>query len=86
MRREIFKRTSVVVCALLLAACLPALARAQQQGATLSGRVTDPQGAGLPGASVTLHERARTQVRLSAATDSSASPDSRPTSTCWASC
>ena len=70
MRREIFKRTSVVVCALLLAACLPALAQAQQQGATLSGRVTDPQGAGLPGASVTLHERARTQVRLSTETDS----------------
>ncbi|HEX8150394.1 MAG TPA: TonB-dependent receptor plug domain-containing protein, partial [Pyrinomonadaceae bacterium] len=68
MRREILNRTFVTVCALLLAACLPALAQAQQ-GATLSGRVTDPRGAGLPGASVTLHERARTQVRLSTVTD-----------------
>ena len=71
MRREIFNRTFVIVCALLLAACLPALAQARPQGATLSGRVTDPQGAGLPGASVTLHERARTQVRLSTVTDAS---------------
>jgi iron complex outermembrane receptor protein len=69
MRREIFNHT-FVVGALLLAACLPALAQAQAQGATLSGRVTDPQGAGLPGASVTLHERARTQARLSTVTDS----------------
>ena len=71
MRREILNRTYVIVCALLLAACLPALARGQQQqqGATLSGRVTDPQGAGLAGAAVTLHERARTQVRLSTVTD-----------------
>ena len=70
MRREILNRTFVIVCALLCAACLPALAQGQQ-GATVSGRVTDPQGAGLPGARVTLHERARTQVRLSTATDSS---------------
>ena len=48
MRREILNRTFVIVCALLFAACLPALAQARQQGATLSGRVTDPQGAGLP--------------------------------------
>ncbi|HEX8186847.1 MAG TPA: TonB-dependent receptor [Pyrinomonadaceae bacterium] len=68
MRREILNRTFVTVCALLLAACLPALARAQQ-GATLSGRVTDPQGAGLPGASVTLRERARTRGVLSTVTD-----------------
>jgi iron complex outermembrane receptor protein len=68
MRREILNRTHVIVCALLLAACLPALTQAQQ-GATLSGRVTDPQGAGLPGAAVTLHERARTRARLSTATD-----------------
>src|SRR5215207_6099983 len=68
MRREIVNRTFVIACALLLAACLPALAQGWQ-GATLSGRVTDPQGAGLPGAHVTLHERARTQLRLSASTD-----------------
>jgi vitamin B12 transporter len=71
MRREILNRTFVIVCALLLAACPPALARAQQQGATLSGRVTDPQGAGLPGAAVKLYERARTQLRLSTVTDAS---------------
>ncbi len=59
MRREIFDHTFVIVCALLLAACLPSPARAQQ-GASLSRRVTDPQGAGLPGAAVTLHERAHT--------------------------
>ena len=68
MRREILNRTFVIVCTLLLAACLPALAQAQQ-GATLSGRVTDPQGAALPGATVTLHERARTRGRLSTVTD-----------------
>ncbi|HEX8337276.1 MAG TPA: carboxypeptidase-like regulatory domain-containing protein, partial [Pyrinomonadaceae bacterium] len=73
MRREILNRTFVVVCALLLLGLAAPAARAQQQhhhqGATLSGRVTDPQGAGLTGAAVTLHERARTQVRLSAVTD-----------------
>lgn len=73
MRREILNRTFVNVCALLLAACLPALAQAQQQGATLSGRVTDPQGAGLPAATVTLRERARTSARLTTATDAAGS-------------
>ena len=71
MRREIFNRTFVIVSALLLAACLPALAQAQPQGATLSGRVTDPQGGAVTGANVTLHERARTQGRLSTVTDAS---------------
>ena len=70
MRREIYNRTFVVVCALLLAACLPAFVHAQQ-GATLSGRVTDPQGRAVTGALVTLHERARTQGRFSTATDAS---------------
>ncbi|HWS86485.1 MAG TPA: TonB-dependent receptor [Pyrinomonadaceae bacterium] len=73
MRREILNRTFVFAGALLLAACLPAFAQARQQGATLSGRVTDPQGAGLPGASVTLHERARTRGRFSTVTDASGS-------------
>src|ERR1044072_2605483 len=68
MRGENLNRTLVIVCALLLAACRPALAQAQQ-GATLSGRVTDPQGATLPGAAVTLYERARKQVRLWTVTD-----------------
>src|ERR1041385_1985054 len=69
MRRETFIRTTVITCALLLAAFAPAYA--QGQGASLSGRVTDPQGAALKGASVTLQARARTQVRLSTATDAS---------------
>ncbi|HEX8291928.1 MAG TPA: TonB-dependent receptor [Pyrinomonadaceae bacterium] len=69
MRREILNRTFVTVCALLLLGFAAPAARAQRQGATLSGRVTDPQGAGLPGASVTLHERARMQGSVSAVTD-----------------
>jgi iron complex outermembrane receptor protein len=70
MRRETFIRTTVVACALLcLTAFAPASASARQQGATLSGRVTDPRGAAVRGAAVTLRERARTQVRLSAVTD-----------------
>ncbi|HJQ35194.1 MAG TPA: TonB-dependent receptor [Pyrinomonadaceae bacterium] len=69
MRRETFIRTTVITCALLLAAFAPAYA--QGQGATISGRVTDPQGAVLKGASVTLQARARTQVRLSTVTDAS---------------
>ncbi|HWW77071.1 MAG TPA: TonB-dependent receptor [Pyrinomonadaceae bacterium] len=67
MRRETFIRTTVITCALLLAAFAPAYA--QGQGATISGRVTDPRGAVLKGASVTLQARARTQVRLSTVTD-----------------
>jgi iron complex outermembrane receptor protein len=69
MRRETFIRTTVVACALfLLTAFAPAHASAQQ-GASLTGRVTDPRGAAVRGAAVTLRERARTQVRLSAVTD-----------------
>ena len=71
MRRETLIRTTVFACALLLAAFAPAPAHAQ--GATISGRVTDPQGAAVRGAAVTLHERARTQVRLSTATDAEGS-------------
>jgi vitamin B12 transporter len=67
MRRETFIRTTVITCALLFAAFVPSSACAQ--GASLSGRVTDPQGAVLKGASVTLRARARTQVRLSTVTD-----------------
>jgi len=69
LKRETFIRTAVIACALLLAAFAPARARAQ--GASLSGRVTDPQGAAVRGAAVTLHARARTQVRLSTLTDAS---------------
>ncbi len=69
MRRETFIRTTVVTCALLFAAFAPSYA--QGQGATIAGRVTDPQGAVLKGASVTLQARARTRVRLSTVTDAS---------------
>jgi iron complex outermembrane receptor protein len=67
MMRETLIRTNIFACALLLAAFVPALARAQS--ATLSGRVTDPQGAAVTNASVTLHARARTQLRLSTSTN-----------------
>ncbi|HLL77675.1 MAG TPA: TonB-dependent receptor [Pyrinomonadaceae bacterium] len=40
-------------------------------GATLAGRVTDPRGAGVPGAVVTLHARAPRVVRLTAVADES---------------
>ncbi|HEY0170824.1 MAG TPA: TonB-dependent receptor [Pyrinomonadaceae bacterium] len=70
MRREIFIRATVVACALLLSTLLaPAHASARQRGATLSGRVTDARGDSVAGATVTLRERARTQVRLSTVTD-----------------
>jgi iron complex outermembrane receptor protein len=68
MRRETFIRTGLVACALLLST-LSAPAFARQQGATLSGRVTDPSGAAVAGATVTLRERARTLARLSTQTD-----------------
>ena len=67
MRRESFIRTTLYACALALA-CF-ATAHAQDHGATLSGRVTDPQGAALPRANVTLYARGRTQLRLSTTTD-----------------
>jgi iron complex outermembrane receptor protein len=72
MRRETFIRATVVACALLLSTLLApahAGARRRQQGATLSGRVTDARGAAITGATVTLRERARTQARLSTQTD-----------------
>ena len=71
MKRETLIRTTVFACALLLAAFAPAHARGQ--GATVSGRVTDPRGASVPGATVTLRARARTQLRLSTATDAAGS-------------
>ncbi|HYY95419.1 MAG TPA: TonB-dependent receptor [Pyrinomonadaceae bacterium] len=73
MRRESKVRTSLFACARMgLFACMlacPIVARAQSSGATLSGRVTDPRGAALAGATVTLYARSRTQLRLSATTD-----------------
>ncbi|MDT5293630.1 MAG: vitamin transporter [Acidobacteriota bacterium] len=71
MRRETLIRTTVFACALLLASFVPAPAQQQQRGtaASIAGRVTDPRGAAVAGATVTLYARARTQLRLSTATD-----------------
>ena len=68
-------RTTLSACAraLLLACALAPLAaaRAQDQGATVSGRVTDPRGGSIAGATVKLYARgAAEQLRLSAVTDS----------------
>ena len=65
MRKESFIRTIMLACALTFAC----FAQAQTQGASVSGRVTDPKGAAVQGASVTLYARARTQLRLSTTTD-----------------
>lgn len=40
-----------------------------QNSTTISGRITDPQGAGLAAATVTLHERQRPQSRFSTTTN-----------------
>jgi vitamin B12 transporter len=69
MRRESFIRTFLSACALALA-CF-AGAQAQTRGATVSGRVTDAQGASIQSASVTIYARAHTQLRLSTKTDAS---------------
>ena len=76
MRRKpdsIFKPAFAAASALLiLLACAAAVSAQQTSSATVSGRVTDPRGAGLPGASVTLYARDRTaEARLSTAADSS---------------
>ncbi len=75
MRRETIIRQLINVscCALLLlvACCaVPALAQRQSSGATLTGRVLDARGAGVPGAIVTLYAReSAPQLRLSTTTD-----------------
>jgi iron complex outermembrane receptor protein len=71
MRRENFIRTILLTLALLSSFMLSAsaYARAQAAGASIAGRVTDPAGAALRGATVTLYARGRTQLRLSTGTD-----------------
>ncbi|MGB8507539.1 MAG: TonB-dependent receptor [Pyrinomonadaceae bacterium] len=68
MRRENFIRQIILGCVLLLACAASSFAR--QAGGSITGRVMDAQGAGVPGATVTLYARARTQLRLSTTTDS----------------
>jgi vitamin B12 transporter len=71
MRRETAARRPAVLCLLLLvcAALWPAQAGVAQAGATLAGRVTDPSGAVVAGAVVTLYARERRDLRLSTETD-----------------
>jgi vitamin B12 transporter len=71
MRRETFIRTILLSLALLssFAFYATADARAQAAGASIAGRVTDPAGAAVRGAIVTLYARGRTQLRLSTGTD-----------------
>src|SRR3954468_19461155 len=70
MRRETFIRTLLLASALLMSSFSPsATTQAQAAGASVSGRVTDPAGAAVRGATVTLYARGRTQLRLSTATD-----------------
>ncbi|HEV2864359.1 MAG TPA: TonB-dependent receptor [Pyrinomonadaceae bacterium] len=68
------KRDTVVqriVLALVVIFTTASHAPAQGGGASLSGRVTDPQGAAVPGASVRLYARERREVRVSTTTDQS---------------
>ena len=67
MSRKQFTRTIVLALALAFAC---AAASAQDRGATVSGRVTDPRGANIQGATVKLYARERTQIRFSTTTDS----------------
>jgi len=69
MSKETLIRKIVFACALLLwVSVAPAWAQSGG-GASIAGRVTDPQGANVPGASVTLLARERTQLRFSTTTD-----------------
>lgn len=72
MRKENFTRTLLLASALLLSSSFApsaATRAAQAAGASIAGRVTDPAGAAVRGATVTLYARGRTQLRLSTATD-----------------
>jgi vitamin B12 transporter len=74
MKRIVSCRPSAFAALLLLlslASALSAVAQtagARAEGAALAGRVTDPQGAGVPGAVVTLYAR-ELRVRLTAVAD-----------------
>ncbi|MCA1592193.1 MAG: TonB-dependent receptor [Acidobacteria bacterium] len=67
MRREQFIRQLIFACAFLLACAAPGFAG--EVGSSITGRVLDAQGAGVPGARVTLYARERTALRLSTQTD-----------------
>ncbi|HEX8070133.1 MAG TPA: TonB-dependent receptor [Pyrinomonadaceae bacterium] len=59
-----------ITLSLALVICCAGFARAQAGAASLGGRVTDPQGAGVGGAVVTLYARAA-RLRLTTITDAS---------------
>jgi iron complex outermembrane receptor protein len=65
MTTQFYQCTRALLCALIL---FTASAVAQNP-TTISGRITDPQGAGLATATVTLYERERPQARFSTATN-----------------
>src|SRR5229473_262201 len=72
MKRINRKSLIVIVFALAFVLAQSGLALAQAQGSsntTITGHVRDPQGASLPGATVTLYARERS-FRLSTTTDS----------------
>ncbi len=66
--RTLHRRAAHTLAGLSLVLICSAIAFAQS-AATISGRITDPQGAGLPNAVVTLYERQRPQARFSTTTD-----------------
>ena len=70
MKRELTHHK--ILLTTLLALICAAAVHAQTPAPTataITGRVTDPQGAAVPGATVTLYARERTTVRLSTTTD-----------------
>jgi iron complex outermembrane receptor protein len=70
MRRNRHLVRFALTLALTLACAGPALAQAPSSASSLSGRVTDPRGAGLPFASVTLYARDRSAAaRVATTTD-----------------
>jgi iron complex outermembrane receptor protein len=63
--RRITRRITFA-CALVVVCAAPLFA---QTGESIKGRVTDPQGAAVSGARVTLYERGRAQLRVATTTD-----------------
>ncbi len=66
MHRRIAMRMCLALCAVLL--CFAASTLAQVNTATITGTVTDPQGLGVKGATITL-ENAATGAQRTAETD-----------------
>ncbi len=71
MRRKLFVHQIAIACLLLLTSAAAIAAQQTSGASSIGGRVTDPQGAGLPGASVTLYarERSTSATRIATQTD-----------------